>query len=318
MAETPPWAWVVVLALGLEAALGYPAWLHRLAPHPVAWPAAVIDRLERRWNRPALADGRRRLLGAAVVVILVGWAVLLGTILHRLLGDSLPGLAIVALLATVGLAQRSLHQHVAAVLAPLRTGDLPAARAAVGMIVGRDTADLDAGETAAAALESLAESFNDGVVAPAFWLLVGGLPGLFAYKCVNTADSLIGHMEPRWRVFGWAAARTDDLMNLIPARIAGLLIVLAGARGWRAMRRDARLHASPNAGWPEAAMAGALGVRLGGEARYDGVATARPIFGDGGPPVASDLARGLALYRRACFLLGLIPLAIGLVVVLAR
>jgi adenosylcobinamide-phosphate synthase len=253
-----------------------------------------------------------------VVVVLLGSAVLLGAILHGPLDGNLLGLAAIALIATVGLAQRSLHQHVAAVLAPLRAGDLPAARAAVGMIVGRDTADLDAEQITAAALESLAESFNDGVVAPAFWLLVGGLPGLFAYKCVNTADSLIGHKEPRWRMFGWAAARTDDLMNLIPARLAGALIVLAGGRGWRIMRRDARRHASPNAGWPEAAMAGALGVRLGGEARYDGVATARPTFGDGSPPVAFDIERGLTLYRRACILLWLIPLMIGLVVVLAR
>jgi adenosylcobinamide-phosphate synthase len=308
----------VVLALGLEVALGYPAWLHHLAPHPVAWPAAVIEGLERRWNRPAFTDGRRRLLGVAVVIVLIGSAALVGAVLHRLLDGSLPGLAVIALLATVGLAQRSLHQHVAAVLAPLRAGDLPAARTAVGMIVGRDTADLDAEQIAAAALESLAESFNDGVVAPAFWLLVGGLPGLFAYKCVNTADSLIGHKELRWRMFGWAAARTDDLMNLIPARLAGALIVLAGGRGWHVMRRDARLHASPNAGWPEAAMAGALGVRLGGEARYDGVATARPVFGNGSPPVTSDLERGLTLYRRACILLWLIPLMIGLVVELAR
>jgi adenosylcobinamide-phosphate synthase len=308
----------VVLALGLEAALGYPTWLHRLAPHPVAWPAALIETLERRWNREAFGDGKRRLLGIATVVVIVGAAVLFGAILHRLLGQGLLGLAITALVATVGLAQRSLHQHVAAVLAPLRVGDLTAARTAVGMIVGRDTADLDAEEIAAAALESLAESFNDGVVAPAFWLLVGGLPGLFAYKSVNTADSLIGHREPRWRMFGWAAARADDLMNLIPARVAGGLIVVAGGRGWRVMRRDARLHASPNAGWPEAALAGALGVRLGGEARYDGVATVRPVFGDGPSPTPSDLQRGLAVYRRACALLWLIPLTIGLVVVLAR
>ena len=318
MTEAPPWAWVVALALGLEAALGYPAWLHRLAPHPVAWPAAAIESLERRWNREAFGDGKRRLLGGVVIVLVVGAAVLLGVCLRGLLGETLPGLVIVALIATTGLAQRSLHQHVAAVLAPLRTGDLPAARTAVGMIVGRDTADLDASEIAAAALESLAESFNDGVVAPAFWLLVAGLPGLLAYKSVNTADSLIGHKEPRWRMFGWAAARTDDLMNLIPARIAGGLIVLAGRRGWRVMRRDAHLHASPNAGWPEAALAGALGVRLGGEARYDGVPAARPTFGDGGLPGVSDLERGLAVYRRACALLWLIPLAIGFVVVLAR
>ncbi|WP_246263557.1 adenosylcobinamide-phosphate synthase CbiB [Caulobacter soli] len=322
MAETAPWPWVVALALGLEAALGYPAALNRLVGHPVAWPAAMIEMLERRWNRPTASDRRRRLLGVVLVVLLVVASVLLGEAVQRFLGPSLPALAIVALIATTGLAQRSLHDHVVAVLSPLEAGDLPTARAAVAMIVGRDTDQLDAEGVAAAALESLAESFNDGVVAPAFWLLIGGLPGLFAYKSVNTADSLVGHMEPRWRMFGWASARTDDLMNLIPARAAGALIVLAGAKtlasGWRILRRDARLHASPNAGWPEAAMAGALGVRLGGEARYDGVTTARPTFGDGPRPTPADLARGLRLYRRACLLLWLIPLAIGLIAALAR
>jgi adenosylcobinamide-phosphate synthase len=309
---------VVVLALGLEALLGYPAALYRLAGHPVAWPAAIIETLERRWNWADFPDLKRRGLGVATVAILVVTSVLLGLIVQRLLGSSLPGLTVVAVIATVGLAQRSLHDHVTDVLAPLQADDLPAARAAVAKIVGRDTTGLDAGQVSAAALESLAESFNDGVVAPAFWLLVGGLPGLFAYKSLNTADSLIGHKEPRWRMFGWAAARTDDLLNLIPARLAGVLIVLAGGRGWRIMRRDARRHASPNAGWPEAAMAGALNVSLGGEVRYDGVATARPTFGDGPPPTATDLQHGLRLYRKACALLWLIPSVLGLLVVLAR
>lgn len=312
--ETAPWPWVVVLALGLEAVLGYPAALK----HPVAWPAALIEGLERRWNQPTASDRRRRLLGAVLVVLLVAAAVLPGAALQVLLGPSLPALTLVALIATTGLAQRSLHDHVAAVLAPLRADDLPAARAAVAMIVGRDTEALDAEGVAAAALESLAESFNDGVVAPTFWLLVGGLPGLFAYKGLNTADSLVGHREPRWRAFGWASARTDDLLNLIPARLAGGLIAVAGGAGWSIMLRDARRHASPNAGWPEAAMAGALGVQLGGEARYDGVTTVRPTFGDGSRPTVTDLERGLRLYRRACLLLGLIPLAIGLIVTLAR
>jgi len=316
-AETLPWPWVVVLALGLEAALGYPAALYRLAGHPVAWPAAIIEALERRWNTPAFSDQRRRLLGVAVVAILVAGSVLAGLILQGFLGRGIAGSTILALIATTGLAQRSLHQHVAAVLAPLQAGDLPAARAAVAMIVGRDTANLDVEQVAAAALESLAESFNDGVVAPAFWLLVGGLPGLFTYKSLNTADSLIGHMEPRWRMFGWAAARTDDLLNLIPARLAGALIALAAGRGWRTMLRDAPRHASPNAGWPEAAMAGALNIRLGGLAVYDGVATQRPTFGDGPPPTVQHLHHGLRLYRRACVLLWLIPLAIGLIVALA-
>jgi adenosylcobinamide-phosphate synthase len=209
------------------------------------------------------------------------------------------------LAATLGLAQKSLYDHVEAVARALEADDLPAARAAVGRIVGRDTAVLDASGVAAAAIESLAESFNDGVVAPAFWLAIGGLPGLYAYKAVNTADSLIGHREPRWKDFGWAAARTDDVMNLAPARLAGALVAAAGGGGWRVMLRDARHHASPNAGWPEAAMAGALGVRLGGPVAYDGVMTKRPSFGEGPAPVVSDLRRALTLYVRACGLLWL-------------
>jgi adenosylcobinamide-phosphate synthase len=184
----------------------------------------------------------------------------------------------------------------------------------VGRIVGRDTAQLSESGVAAAALESLAESFNDGVVAPAFWLAMAGLPGLYAYKAINTADSLIGHLEPRWRAFGWAAARADDMANLIPARIAGALIALAGGGGWRTMLRDAPRHASPNAGWPEAAMAGALQVRLGGPAVYDGVPADRPVFGaDGAAPRPEDLARGLAVYRRACVLLLMGIAAFGLI-----
>jgi adenosylcobinamide-phosphate synthase len=314
MDETAPWPWVAALALGLEAVLGYPAGLK----HPVAWPAVLIESLERRWNRPTASDARRRTLGMVLVLLLVLAAASLGAAIHGVLGSSLPALTLIALIATTGLAQRSLHDHVAAVLAPLRADDLPAARAAVGRIVGRDTEALDAEGVAAAALESLAESFNDGVVAPALWLLVGGLPGLFVYKSVNTADSLIGHMEPRWRAFGWASARTDDLLNLIPARLAGALIALAGGGGWRTMLRDARRHASPNAGWPEAAMAGALRVQLGGAARYDGQIAARPDFGDGQRPTADDLERGLKLYRRASALLWLIPLATGLIIALAR
>jgi adenosylcobinamide-phosphate synthase len=153
---------------------------------------------------------------------------------------------------------------------------------------------------------------SDAVVAPAFWFLIGGLPGLFAYKAVNTADSLIGHMEPRWRAFGWAAARADDLMNLIPARIAGALVAIAGGRGWRVMLRDARKHVSPNAGWPEAAMAGGLMIRLGGPTAYDGVIHERTVFGDGAAPTPGDLSRGLRLYRRACGLLWLVLVLGGL------
>jgi adenosylcobinamide-phosphate synthase len=222
--------------------------------------------------------------------------------------------AIIALVGTVGLAQRSLFEHVNNVLTSLRGGDLPASRERVSFIVGRDTRELDATGVSAAALESLAESFNDGIVAPAFWFLIAGLPGLFAYKVINTADSLIGHKEERWRAFGWAAARIDDVANLVPARLAGVLLVLAGFRGFGVMVSDAAKHASPNAGWPEAAMAGALRVRLGGPATYDGVLHERPVFGTGPAPGVEELRRGLRLYVVACGLLWLAIAAVGVAI----
>lgn len=294
------------LALLIEALAGYPSRLHAAIPHPVTWVGAVIDALERRWNRPDSSETRRRALGAATVAVLAAAALVVGGVLEAAFDNGLLASLVLAVIATLGLAQRSLHQHVTAVLDPLEAGDLRAARSALSRIVGRDTDELDLHGVTAAALESLSESFNDGVVAPASWLTVFGLPGLLAYKVVNTADSQIGHMEPRWRAFGWAAAKTDDVMNFLPARLAGVLICLgAGGRGWAVMWRDARKHASPNAGWPEAAMAGALSVRLGGPARYDGTITQRPSFGDGRAPDLTDLRRGLRIYRRACALLWL-------------
>ncbi len=308
-----PDARITLAALIVEAAVGYPAWLHRRLPHPVVWIGALIGGLEARLNQPRVSEAARRLLGVLVVLLLIGLAGGAGWLIQSL---PAPGWAVAALTiacATTGLAQRSLHDHVAAVLSPLLAGDIPAARAAVAGIVGRDVERLDASGVATAAVESLAESFNDGIVAPAFWLVVGGLPGLLVYKAINTADSMIGHREPRWRAFGWAAARTDDLMNLIPARLAGALICLVGGRGWRTMVADAPHHASPNAGWPEAAMAGALGVRLGGPAWYDGVIADRPVFGRGAPPTPADLGRGLRLYRHACLLLwGIVAAVAGL------
>jgi adenosylcobinamide-phosphate synthase len=293
----------VLAALVLEALVGYPAWLHRRLPHPVVAVGAAIDGLERRWNQPTRSEPMRRVLGIVALAILVGAAIALGGSLDRVLKAQIWGFPVWIAIATVGLAQRSLHQHVAAVARPLAASDLASARAAVAQIVGRDVHRLDLSGVSTAAIESLAESFSDGVVAPAFWLLVGGLAGLFAYKVVNTADSMIGHLEPRYRAFGWAAARTDDLMNLIPARLAGALIALAGAGGWGVMVRDAPRHASPNAGWPEAAMAGALRIHVGGPAVYDGVMMERPRFGVGRAADAGDVRRGLVLYRRACALL---------------
>jgi adenosylcobinamide-phosphate synthase len=298
-----PEPWIVLACLALEAVVGYPAALHACVPHPVVWAGRAIDALERSWNKPRYSFALRRLLGCLAVVLVTGAAILVGILIQRLAGHGVVGTVVAVILGSVGLAQRSLFMHVNAVLNALRGRDLPASRERVALIVGRETSCLDETGVSAAALESLAESFNDGIVAPATWLALCGLPGLFAYKVLNTADSLIGHREERWRAFGWAAARADDVANLLPARLAGLLLVLAGGGGLGVMLRDASKHASPNAGWPEAAMAGALGVRLGGPATYEGVLHERPAFGAGQGPAVSELARGLRIYVLACGLL---------------
>jgi len=298
---------VAIAALAIEAAVGWPDRLYRTIGHPVGIFARAIGAGERAWNRGA--EPRRRAAGVALVVLLLSVTILVGWAIERLAGAIVGRWAwiVVALLAVPGLAQRSLHDHVAPIGRALAADDLDAARALVGRIVGRDVAVLDRAGIARAAIESLAESFCDGIVAPAFWLVLGGLPGLWAYKALNTADSLIGHREPRWRAFGWAAARADDGANLLPARLAGALLCLAGGRGWRIMRRDARKHASPNAGWPEAAMAGALGLRLAGPIAYDGAVQDKAWIGDGREDAdATDIVRALRIYRRACLGLWLI------------
>jgi adenosylcobinamide-phosphate synthase len=297
---------LLLAALVVEACVGYPQGMYRIVRHPVVWIGAVLDVLERHLNRSEFGDETRRALGVVTVVVTAGGAALAGYVVQTLASGVSFGNVLIVLLATTGLAQHSLYTHVRAVLQPLSSGDLVAARQAVGDIVGRDTSALNESGVASAALESLAESFNDGIVAPAFWLLVGGLPGLFAYKALNTADSQIGHREPRWRMFGWAAARADDIANLVPARFAGALLAIAGGGGLLVMWRDAPKHASPNAGWPEAAMAGALRIRLGGPAAYDGVMHERPIFGAGSSPTVGDLRRGLRIYMIACALLWLV------------
>jgi adenosylcobinamide-phosphate synthase len=303
--------WLPAAALAVEACIGYPQALYARIAHPVVWIGKLIEALEHRWNDPSRSEAARRALGVVAMTTVAGSAAAVGYAIQTG-AQQLPfGILIVVLVATVGLAQRSLYTHVRDVLQPLAGDDLPAAREAVSKIVGRDTTQLTSSDVAAAAIESLAESFNDGIVAPAFWLAIGGLPGLFAYKALNTADSLIGHRELRWRSFGWAAARADDLANLIPARLAGLLIVLAGGGGLRVMWRDAPRHASPNAGWPEAAMAGALGIELGGAATYEGVTHERPLFGTGRRPESADLGRALQIYLEACALLWALALALA-------
>ena len=297
---------VAIGALMLDAALGWPGRLHARIGHPVGGFARIIAMCERRWNRPGSSDGARRIGGVATLLVLLTVAIGCGWAAEWLIRQGMGswGWVGVALVAWPALAQRSLYDHVARVARALESGKLNDARRAVACIVGRDTASLDESGVSRAAVESLAESFCDGVVAPLFWLLLAGLPGIWAYKAVNTADSLIGHREEPYGPFGWAAARFDDALNVAPARLSGLLVCVAGGGGWRVMWRDHRRHASPNAGWPEAAMAGALGVRLGGPIRYDGVLHDKPwIGGSLGDVAPGDLRRAMGIFLRACALL---------------
>jgi adenosylcobinamide-phosphate synthase len=233
---------VALVALALDAAIGWPAGLYRRIGHPVGLFARVIDACERWGNRPSQSASRRRAQGVATMALLIGIAAGGGWLLQWVLLWALGpwGWIGVAVLAFPALAQRSLHDHVAPVADALERGDLPAARQAVAMIVGRDVEALDAAGVGRAAIESLSESFCDGVAAPLFWLLLLGLPGVWAYKAINTADSLIGHREKRWRAFGWAAARIDDGANLVPARLGGALICAAGGSMRRPMRAGPR------------------------------------------------------------------------------
>ncbi|WP_394349608.1 adenosylcobinamide-phosphate synthase CbiB [Paracoccus thiocyanatus] len=302
---------MALTAMLADALIGWPDALYRRISHPVVWIGRLISALDRRWN----GGGHRIARGALAVAVTLGAAVVPALLLTWALLPLTLGPVLLGLLAWPLVATRSLHDHVAAVARPLAQGDVPQARAAVAMIVGRDLDDRPQ-PIARAALESLAENTSDGVVAPLFWAAVAGLPGIAAYKAINTLDSMIGHMSPRHALFGRVAARLDDLVNLPASRLTGLLFVVAAGsrRAWRVMRRDARRHRSPNAGWPEAAMAGALDVRLSGPRRYHGVESPEPWLNeDARDPGPQDLLRGLALYRRAMVLLGLaLALALAL------
>ena len=252
---------ILLCALMLDALLGEPDWLWSRLRHPAVLMGTLIGWADRRFNSGKL----RRLKGALLMVALALLAILLGSALAKF------GWLIELLTAAILIAQKSLMEHVGAVATALRTST-QAGRATVAMIVGRDTAQMEDPAIARSAIESAAENFSDGVIAPAFWFLLGGLPGLLLYKITNTADSMIGYRTPRHERFGWAAARFDDLLNLIPARLTALLIAIpmGFAKDMPKIRAEARLHRSPNAGWPEAAMARVLGVALSGPRSYEG------------------------------------------------
>ncbi|MPL67335.1 Cobalamin biosynthesis protein CobD [bioreactor metagenome] len=298
---------MMLVACAIDLAFGWPDALFRRIGHPVTWLGALIATLDRRLNREGTARRARGVFAALFTIALAAGA---GAVAQALLPAGPLGVVIGGVLAWPLVAIRSMHDHVAAVARPLVAGDLGAARQAVSMIVGRDPAVLDEAGVARAALESLAENSSDGITAPLFWGVVAGLPGIAAYKAINTLDSMIGHRTARHEVFGWAAARIDDVANLIPARLTGVIFALvsrAPRRALAVMARDARAHRSPNAGWPEAALAGALGVRLSGPRIYGTTVAVEPWLNGAAPdPAPLDLARGLALYRRAMAGLGLL------------
>jgi len=282
----------LTFALVLDAALGEPRWLWSRLPHPAVLMGRAVGWCDTRFNGPRAP----RLAGLLCMMGLGAGAILLGLLLAQL------GWGVAVIVAAILLAHRSLIEHVRAVAQGLATstGD---GRRAVAMIVGRDTATMDDAAITRAAIESGAENFSDGVIAPAFWFAVAGLPGLLLYKITNTADSMIGHRTPRYEAFGWAAARLDDVLNVIPARLTALLIAATQgvAHDWRAIARDARRHRSPNAGWPEAAMARALGVALSGPRSYNGRMRDFPFVNPGGnrAPGTRDIEAAIRVLWRA-------------------
>lgn len=303
---------IAFLSLVLESQIGYPDRLFRAIGHPVTWIGRLISCLDAWLNRPAASDRTRRICGVVAMLAIVGIPAAIAVATESVLLRSGVGILVLVVLAATLLAQKSLASHVKAVADALDSGGLAAGRVAVSQIVGRDPDQLDEPAVCRAAIESLAENFSDGIVAPAFWLAVGGLGGGAAYKAANTADSMIGHRTPRHEAFGWAAARFDDLVNLPASRLAGLLIVGAAAllpgndaaAAWRAIRRDAHKHRSPNAGWPEAAMAGALGIAIAGPRSYAGTMGDFAYMGDGRRDVTpGDIRRALKLFWTADLLL---------------
>ena len=328
MVDPPDRVVILLVSFGIEAVLAYPAPLFRAIGHPVSWIGALIAALDSSFNRPNATFAQRRAAGVASVLLLLAGSVAVGIALERI-AHAWPcfGLVIAVVVVAALLAAGNLDQHVRAVAAALRAEGLAGGRRSIADIVGRDPDTLDAAAVCRAAIESLAENASDGVTAPALWFLIGGLPGIIAYKAINTADSMIGHLSERHRAFGWAAARLDDLVNLPASRLTGLMfaaaaVVVPGASApsaWRAFRRDAHLHRSPNAGWPEAAMAGALGLRLAGPRSYDGVVVNDHWMGDGrAEATTEDIDRALTIYRVACTGALLIVAALALLVASVR
>jgi len=318
---------LLLAAMLIDAYLGEFGPVFRILPHPVVIMGHWIGEADGRLNRPTRGARARRLRGVVTVLGLTAASAGIGIAIQWFATQAPAGWVLELLLVAVLLAQKSLYDHVRDVAVALERHGLAAGRKAIRHLVGRDPETLDEGGIGRAAVESLAENFSDGIVAPIFWYAVFGLPGLMAYKMINTLDSMIGHKTDRYRDFGWASARLDDVWNWVPARLSGMLIVGAaatlrfasGREAVRILRRDSRRHRSPNAGWPEAATAGALGLALSGPRRYHGQETNEPWVGDGRTRVTpKDIRRALRLYVRACIGCGgLVAVALTLKLTLA-
>lgn len=303
----------LLVALVADAMFGWPDAITRRIGHPVTWMGALIDRLDRALNGATLPEERRRINGivtlATLLAVTGGIAVAIQTLIFAVLPLWWSVLALGLTMAPL-LAQKSLYDHVDAVSQALRSEGLEGGRREIAKIVGRDPQTLDEHAIGRAAVESLSENFSDGIVAPLLWAAIGGLPGIVMYKAINTADSMIGHRTDRHRAFGWAAAKLDDLVNLPASRLSALIILIASLvklpelkphKAAAALFRDARRHRSPNAGWPEAAMAGALDIRLGGPRVYGGEAVEDAWMGNGRDTVdADDIDRALSLFVMSC------------------
>jgi adenosylcobinamide-phosphate synthase len=307
----------MLVAMALDAVLGWPGALFARVGHPVTWMGGLIDALDARWNRSSHPPAMRHLAGIAAALVVIALAAGTGWLVQWAMPSGWSGILLIGLLAWPLVALRSLYNHVTAVHDPLAAGNIEAARQAVSMIVGRDPDRLEQAGIARAAIESLAENTSDGVVAPLFWGALLGLPGIVGYKAINTLDSMIGHRNERHEAFGWAAARIDDIANFIPARLTGFIFAFAGdlenmSRAISCMLRDGRRHRSPNAGWPEAAMAGSLGVRLCGPRVYDGKLANEPwLNGIGRDPESGDISRALEIYIRAMLIVAAVLIFIG-------
>jgi adenosylcobinamide-phosphate synthase len=305
-------SFMLLVALILDRLVGDPDWLWARVPHPVVWFGKSIGLADRHLNRSSASAKNRRFSGLVAIIVLLTLSLAVGAIIHGLLAPlALIGMIVEILIVAIFLAQKSLADHVQKVADGLRDEGLDGGRKAVAMIVGRDPETLDEPAVCRASIESLAENFSDGAVAPAFWYLLLGLPGLLAYKMLNTADSMIGHKSEKYLYFGWASARLDDAANYVPARLSVAFLAFGAlmVSGWKSAKRciavalaDHGHHRSPNSGWPEAAMAGALDIQLAGPRVYGGVLVDEPMLNatGSGSATALDITLAIAVFYAAC------------------